>query len=310
MERSTPPVWMVAAVVVGVLAGAAALWHLLAGPSAGGSYPAASLSDSTEPAPSLLVQSLYCDAYAAAGEGDYGKAADNFARLLAKYPNDPLADDAQYQRGICFFAQGDYEGAEREFRELQKRLPSSYLSEKAEDWIAKARARQGGGTTKVTDAPGSATRPVEEALSDVTGAGERKLEPLIYEETRPAPRVGMCGPDALALLCNRLGEATTPEELARLASTDRTGTSLAGLAKAAKAKGLAAEGLQVNYEYLRKMPKPVLAWVGGNHYVVVTAASRDAVELNDPAKGRFALAVGPFERIWDGYVLAVSLRAQ
>ncbi len=120
----------------------------------------------------------------------------------------------------------------------------------------------------------------------------------------------MCGPDALAIICKQLGEATTPEELARLASTDRTGTSLAGLAKAAKAKGLAAEGLQVNYEYLRKMPKPVLAWVGGNHYVVVTAASRDAVELNDPAKGRYALAVGPFERIWDGYVLAVSLREQ
>ncbi|MCS6858815.1 MAG: cysteine peptidase family C39 domain-containing protein [Abditibacteriales bacterium] len=79
-----------------------------------------------------------------------------------------------------------------------------------------------------------------------------------------------CGPAALLALCQRLGVKATKEELARRAGIDATGTTMAGLAQAAQAKGLTTEGLWGDAVALQRTRLPALAWVSGNHWVAVT----------------------------------------
>jgi len=78
-----------------------------------------------------------------------------------------------------------------------------------------------------------------------------------------------CGPRALLLVCQQLGIRTSVEELSKQAGTNAQGTSLEGLAIAAKAVGLKAEGVQVSREALPDQPLPAIAYVNGNHFIVV-----------------------------------------
>ena len=67
-----------------------------------------------------------------------------------------------------------------------------------------------------------------------------------------------CGPAALAAVCRHFGMAATEGEVARLAGTTAAGTSMLGLQTAARAKGLAAEGLRVTPGGLSRTPMPCI----------------------------------------------------
>jgi hypothetical protein len=104
---------------------------------------------------------------------------------------------------------------------------------------------------------------------------------------KPAPVSGAdCGPRALALVCQRLGVSASVSQLRRAAGTTEKGTSLAGLAKAAEALGLKAEGVQVSREGLGNVTWPALAWVNERHYIAVLSrqgeGERATVTVHDP----------------------------
>ena len=264
------------------------------------------------------AQKYYEQAYACGARKDFAGAAQYFQKILDEYPGSELADDAQYQKAICYSAQGDYEQAMAEFEQVKEKFPDSYLSVRADGWIQKAKIKLAGDSGKawvpVVYADTALTAPP--ARSGPSGAAEsaqsrpmdvnlEELAPLAYEHTAPAPALPTCGPQALAIVCEQLGIPAEAEELAELAATDQTGTSMYGLQQAAAAKGLVAEGLQVDLAYLYQVEKPVVAWIGQNHYVVVTAVSQQRVEFTDPDRGRLAMAVADFTNIWDGYILTV-----
>src|SRR5690606_18424056 len=60
-----------------------------------------------------------------------------------------------------------------------------------------------------------------------------------------------CGPATLATVLKNLGVNATQEELATLAGTDETGTTMYGLAQAAQSKGLIAKGLKLSVSQLK-----------------------------------------------------------
>jgi len=64
--------------------------------------------------------------------------------------------------------------------------------------------------------------------------------------------------------------------------------------------------VQADLAYLYNVPKPVIALVGGDHYVVVTSVSREQVQFTDPDRGKFAMAVPDFAAVWDGFILTIS----
>ena len=54
----------------------------------------------------------------------YPEARDALAGFLVKWPDHPMADNAMYWRGECYFAQGEYTNAAKEFEGLLARFPA------------------------------------------------------------------------------------------------------------------------------------------------------------------------------------------
>ncbi len=54
----------------------------------------------------------------------YPEAIDALGRFLARWPDHPNAEDAMYQRGQCYFAQGNFANAAQEFKGLIVRFPT------------------------------------------------------------------------------------------------------------------------------------------------------------------------------------------
>ena len=82
-----------------------------------------------------------------------------------------------------------------------------------------------------------------------------------------------CGPRALLLVCQKLGIEASLPELRQAAGTNKQGTSLEGLAKAAKQVGLQAEGVQMSREALQDLDTVAIGWTDRNHYVAVLRVS-------------------------------------
>jgi ABC-type bacteriocin/lantibiotic exporter with double-glycine peptidase domain len=70
--------------------------------------------------------------------------------------------------------------------------------------------------------------------------------------------------------------------LARVAGTNRFGTTLAGLERAAEAAGLRAEAVQMDLPALRTMEGMGIAWVDGDHYAAVMSIRGDEARIHDP----------------------------
>jgi len=117
-----------------------------------------------------------------------------------------------------------------------------------------------------------------------------------------------CGPRALLLVCQQLGIRTSVEELSKQAGTNTQGTSMEGLTKAAKTVGLRAEGVQVSREALPDQPLPAIAYVNGNHFIVVLklegSGDNATATIHDPnAAGEETIAQEQLLRLCSGYLL-------
>jgi hypothetical protein len=94
--------------------------------------------------------------------------------------------------------------------------------------------------------------------------------------------VADCGPRAMGILLHKIGKDVPTVELARTAGTNRYGTTLAGLEKAAKAKGLKCEAVQMDLNALKQLPGMGIAWVDGDHYVAVLTVFGEEARIHDP----------------------------
>jgi len=119
-----------------------------------------------------------------------------------------------------------------------------------------------------------------------------------------------CGPRALLLVCRQLGVRTSVEYLSRQAGTNAQGTSLEGLAIAAKAVGLKAEGVQVSREAFSDQPLPAIAYVNGNHFIVVLklegGGDNATATIHDPNEAQEqTISQERLLRLCSGYLLLV-----
>jgi apolipoprotein N-acyltransferase len=117
-----------------------------------------------------------------------------------------------------------------------------------------------------------------------------------------------CGPAALAMLAHYLGSEVSERDVVALVALQPGGTSMAELASAAHRLGFAAWGEQQNLSALDVTPKPLIAHVRDNHYVVVLATSAAGIDLFDPASGYRRVQRDEFARQWQGRVLIVRFQ--
>lgn len=124
-----------------------------------------------------------------------------------------------------------------------------------------------------------------------------------YQQTKPYT----CGPAALRAALSYWRFAISEDELARRAGTNETGTTMLGLAQAARQLGFNAQGERWNWERLVLQDTPVIAYVGHDHFVVMEKADDSAATYLDPASGLLTtLPKELFQTLWKGEVLVLG----
>jgi tol-pal system protein YbgF len=73
----------------------------------------------------LSPQDVYKTAYADYQKGTYALAIDGFQTLVEQFPTNPLADDALYMIGECYYSQKKFAPAIEQFDELIVNYPAS-----------------------------------------------------------------------------------------------------------------------------------------------------------------------------------------
>ena len=115
-----------------------------------------------------------------------------------------------------------------------------------------------------------------------------------------------CGPASLATVLNKMGINATQDEIANLAETDKTGTSMYSLAHAAQTKGLNATGMLLSVDQLKPNYIVLLITANGFHYSVITSITNDTVYLADSSFGNINMTLEDFTAIYTGYTLIVT----
>ncbi len=150
---------------------------------------------------------------------------------------------------------------------------------------------------------------------------EKPYAKLESSQTRKIPvhfqsASNTCGPAVLLSICEFYVIKTTEQEIATLAGTTPTGTSLHGLARATDSLGLKATGMELSLEELMGAKTPLIAHLNGGHLVVVVSVHKGQLTVIDPAKGVKSVAAVDFHRNasshlatrkgWQGYVLLLE----
>ena len=212
-----------------------------------------------------------------AGGGDINTTIEAYQKLLAEHPRGELAGDALRQLARIYYRAEDYDTGNLFAEQIVRDFPDSPNARYAQSMLNEVR---GGGLT---------------TLAKNSAAGQ-------------APGQQVCGPVALRKLLAARGVEAGVDELAQLAGTDASGTSMAGLIKAADAKGVKLAGVQVTRG--SEMDPPFIAYVHGNHFVFV-GDKGDKGYLVEDVDGSTNWQDDAVLRFgWDGKALVASDRQQ
>ena len=112
-----------------------------------------------------------------------------------------------------------------------------------------------------------------------------------------------CGPLSLHVICMLFGIPSTVDELAELAKTDFSGTTVANLCHAAKQKGLETTMTKWSIEELRVAASPVIVFVDGNHFMVVESFEQSTFQIWDVPAPPTIISERAFMLRWKGHVI-------
>ncbi len=121
-----------------------------------------------------------------------------------------------------------------------------------------------------------------------------------------------CGCACLATICKQYGLKYPISKIREVSGTDKKGTSVLGIIKAAEELGFSAKGIKANKpeDLFSEIPLPAIAHVVIDktllHYVVIHKISEKEIIVADPAKGIVKYKPADFFNIWTGILLIMT----
>lgn len=117
-----------------------------------------------------------------------------------------------------------------------------------------------------------------------------------------------CGAACLATICKQYGYSSSISKIREIAGTDKSGTNVYGVVKAAEQLGFTAKGVKGNKDaFFSDFPLPAIAHivVDGKflHYVVIHKITNNYILIADPGKGLIKLKPEEFFSIWTGVMI-------
>jgi ABC-type bacteriocin/lantibiotic exporter with double-glycine peptidase domain len=113
-----------------------------------------------------------------------------------------------------------------------------------------------------------------------------------------------CGAACLKMILSARGIDRSLDELTVAAQTTQRGASLLALRTAAQRYGVRSKAWSLTAADLVRAPFPVIAFVGGDHYVVIRSLiTSEILEVDDPAIGKLRWPLKAFTQRWSGETL-------
>ncbi|PIU44321.1 MAG: hypothetical protein COS95_09495 [Ignavibacteriales bacterium CG07_land_8_20_14_0_80_59_12] len=117
-------------------------------------------------------------------------------------------------------------------------------------------------------------------------------------------RYNDCGPAALKMVFDHYNIHVALIEIEKSVHLTRKGSSILSLKDMAEKEALGAEGWRLSPEDFYKAAKPLIAFVRGDHFVVIDSITSDGtVHIRDPAIGKLRMSQNNFLKIWKGETL-------
>lgn len=120
-----------------------------------------------------------------------------------------------------------------------------------------------------------------------------------------------CGAASLASICAHYGLRFPVARIRQYAYTDKKGTNILGMVKAAEKLGFTAKGVKAQPEALTMIPLPAVAHVVVNnallHFVVIYRASATQITYMDPGDGEIhKCTIDKFKEMWTGILVIME----
>ncbi len=117
-----------------------------------------------------------------------------------------------------------------------------------------------------------------------------------------------CGAACLATIAKQYGLSLSVAKIRQIAGTDRSGTNVYGMVKAAEQLGFTAKAVKGDRDaFFSEFPLPAVAHIvtDGNllHYVVIHKITGQQIILADPAKGIVKMKPEEFFQMWTGVLI-------
>lgn len=119
-----------------------------------------------------------------------------------------------------------------------------------------------------------------------------------------------CGAACLATISKQYGLYTSITKIREIAGTDKAGTNVYGMVKAAEQLGFSAKGVKGDQDaFFSDFPLPAIAHVVVDgtllHYVVIHKITKNEVIIADPAKGIIKITPEEFFKEWTGILILI-----
>lgn len=118
-----------------------------------------------------------------------------------------------------------------------------------------------------------------------------------------------CGPACLAAVAKQYGSYIKISKIREEAGTDRFGTSLFGLIKAAEKMNFQCKAIEMHNKnnISKDFPKPAIVHIRTQqnlqHYIVLHEVNKKNIIVADPSQGIVEYKIDDFFKLWDGVVL-------
>lgn len=107
-----------------------------------------------------------------------------------------------------------------------------------------------------------------------------------------------CGPTCLKMILRHIGKKVDHNYLIQLCNTNRSGTSIRNMIKAAEELNLKTTVAKVNINQVDNILLPAIAFINESHYVIIYKIIKDKIWIADPAIGKYTIKISDFSKIW------------
>lgn len=117
-----------------------------------------------------------------------------------------------------------------------------------------------------------------------------------------------CGPSCLAMIMHYYGSAVQASEIRNSKIINKKSAwSLLDIKKVSKSYGLSATAYRIeNIADLQRIQKPMIAFWGFNHFVIIERVKANKFYIVDPKAGPMIIDIRSFEEMFCDYILVIE----